>query len=94
MGRFLRPTSTVLPDSALVPDENILSPPTHFTHVVKAAQPYHYALNSQSSAPDGILQPRERVLLFEHDGGEHCRVVTSNGVCVTTDFGGLRKVRR
>jgi hypothetical protein len=40
MDHMKRPKAMVLPDSALVPESNMVTPPPkHFTHVVKAEQP-------------------------------------------------------
>lgn len=93
MGRILRPKATVLPKSALVPEENLAQPPAHFTHEVVAEQPYFYAEAGRSRTPDGTFAAGTKVQLLSHDQGELCRVVDGQGLRVSTAFEGLRALK-
>jgi hypothetical protein len=91
MDRMLRPKATVLPESAVVPERNIVhSPPTEFTHEVITEQPYYYIGPEQSAPPEGKFPARTKVKLLGHDGGSVCEVVDGRGLRVTTAFKGLR----
>ena len=90
MDRMLRPKATVLPDSALVPEQNLQPPPTEFTHEVVAEQPYYYIGPQQAAPPEGKFPAATRVKLYAHDGGLMCQVVDARGLCVWTAFSGLR----
>lgn len=80
MGKFLRPKAEVLPDSALVPDKNLISPPTQFTHQLTRAEPYYFS-SAQSGGPDGEFPSGTKVLLVSDDG-DRCRVADEHGLCV------------
>ena len=88
--RFLRPEATVLPDSALVPEANLVHPPRHFTHTLQAAQPYHYAPPAVGAAGDGTFEAGARLQLVSHPGGPWCVVVDGRGLRVVTAFSGLQ----
>ena len=91
---MLRPKAMVLPESALVPDRNIIQPPpTQFTHEVIAEQPYYYIDPHQAAPPEGMFPAGTTVVLLTHDGGPVCQVVDSRGLRVATAFGGLRPIR-
>ena len=91
MDRMTRPKAEVLPDSALVPEANLLdAPPAHFTHEVVRKQPYFYSSPIQDAPPDGSYPAGAKVLLLTHDGGPMCRVADARGVCAMTAFSGLR----
>ena len=87
-GRMLRPKTTVLKRSALVPAEHLIKPPpTQFTHELTRSQPYYFARGS--GQPDGKFAAGTRVALLEDDG-EYCRVADAQGLCVETACRGLR----
>ena len=91
MDHMLRPKATVLPESAIVPDRNIIQPPpTEFTHEVIAEQPYYYKGPQQAAPPEGKFPAGTKVALLTHDGGSVCRVVDGRGLCAATAFNGLR----
>lgn len=93
MQNFLRPKATVLPDSAIVPDENLIRPPpSRFTHEVIKDQPYFYSLPKQNAAPDGQFAAGTQVLLISHDGGTLCHVADGRGLYVVTEYDGLRPI--
>jgi len=84
---------TVLPESALVPDKNIISPPPNqFTHEVNELQPFYFSDVQEGGAPNGQIEAGTRVVLLVHDGGDYCRVADGRGLYVQTRFGGLRKL--
>ena len=94
MGRVIRPKASVLPESALVPDRNLLRPaPNQFTHEVVAEQPYYYIGPHQTAPPEGNFPAGTQVVLLTHDGGPVCRVADGRGVCAATAFDGLRRLR-
>jgi len=93
--RMRRPKATVLPDSALVPERNLLhTPPNRFTHEVKAEQPYYYSSPNQATPADGTFPAGTKVVLLAHDGGAVCYVADARGLYVATAFKGLRPISR
>ncbi len=90
MDHMRRPKASVLADSAIVPERNLQSPPTHFTHEVIAEQPYYYIGPEQAAPPEGTFAAGIKVKLCAHDRGPTCQVVDARGLRVTTAFGGLR----
>jgi hypothetical protein len=93
MKRMLRPKASVLPDSAVVPDRNLIEPPPNIlTHELKMEQPYYYSKPDRDARPEGMLSKGARVVLLFHDGGSSCHVVDSRGLYVVTDFEGLQPI--
>jgi len=91
MEGFKRPEAIVLPDTALVPPANKISPaPNQFTHEIVSAQPFYFGDGGEGQTTNGEFQVGTRVLLFFHDGGPMCRVVDRAGLFVSTAFAGLR----
>ena len=89
MGRFLRPKAKVLPDSALIPQANLLDrPPARFTHRVKAAQPYYYG-DKATAHGDGTFEAGARVAVLGQEHRPLCRVADARGLSVFTAFDGL-----
>jgi hypothetical protein len=94
VGRMLRPKATVLPESAIVPQRNLLHPPPNtFTHAVTRTQPYYYAAPQPGAAPDGHFSSGTKVVLISHDGGRTCHVADGRGLYVVTAFDGLRPLK-
>ena len=92
MGKFLRPKAEVLPDSALVPEKNLVSPaPTQFTHELTKPEPYYYSSAQQGKPPDGEFPAGTKGVLV-HDGGNRCRVVDGRGISAEIESGGLKKL--
>jgi hypothetical protein len=93
MARMIRPKAEVLPESALVPDRNLIRPPPdRFTHEVVAEQPYYYRAPGRRAAPAGRFAAGTRVLVLSHDGGAFCHVVDGQGLRVVTAHKGLRPI--
>jgi hypothetical protein len=90
MRGFQRPKSTVLPDAALVPAANLVQPaPTHFTHQVRAGQPFFYSAPKSKTPADGQFAPGTCVVLHDPTDGIWCHVVDGRGLCVFTAREGL-----
>jgi hypothetical protein len=90
---MMRPKATVLPDSALVPERNLIQPPPNqFTHEIKAEQPYYYIGPQQAAPPDGKFPAGTKVVLISRDDGDVCRVADGQGLYAATAFGGLRSL--
>lgn len=89
MKGFTRPDATILEESAVIPEENLVSPvPTHFTHEVKQPEAYYF---KRGKKPAGEFPAGTKVLLLEKDG-KHCRVVDEQGLSVEVDGDSLRKL--
>ncbi len=91
MEHFIRPKATVLPDSATIPDANLIRPaPDRFSHRVRAPQPYYYASPRNDDAPDGTFDTGAEVVVLSHAGGRWCHVADARGLHVVTAFDGLQ----
>jgi hypothetical protein len=90
MKGFTRPPVSILPEEALVPARNVISPPPNqFTHELTSDQPYYF---EGSQKPDGTLTAGTRVHLLRHDGGKTCCVADGRGLYVQVDHTALRKL--
>jgi hypothetical protein len=91
MEGFVRPPATVLPDGALVPPANLITPPpNHFTHELVRSEPFHYAATwAKGAPPDGELAAGTRVVLLRRDGAA-CRVADLSGLHVGVACDALR----
>lgn len=89
---FIRPKAEVLPETALVPAGNLISPaPNRFTHELTRPQPYYYDDDSrQRRAAAGEFAAGTRVVLLVHDGGDACWVADGRGLYVQIDFDSLK----
>jgi hypothetical protein len=90
---MLRPKAEVLPESALLPDENLKPPPKRFTHRVAVEQPFYLAAAQVDATPAGRFAVGTRLLLLEQDAGPLCRVQDERGICALTPIVGLRPLR-
>jgi hypothetical protein len=89
MKGVLRPAQMVLPNSALTSEPVVVSPPpNHFTHVVRARQPF-YAGATLTGEAGGTLPARAKVVLMVRGKGDACRVIDRKGRYVTTSCKGL-----
>lgn len=95
MKGFVRPDAVVLPESAVVPDKNIIRPaPNRFTHELARAQPFYYDESSRGCAPDGELPAGTRVVLLVHDEGDpFCRVADGRGLYVEVEYKSLKPLQ-
>lgn len=92
MDKVIRPKAVVLPDSAQLPDRNVLQPPPNqFTHEVVAEQPYYYMGIDQAAPPEGKFPVGIKVVLLRQDGAE-CWVADGRGLYVATACDGLREL--
>jgi hypothetical protein len=81
---------TVLPESAQIPDGNLVRPaPNQFTHEIKTEQPYYYVGSHQPTPPDGMFPAGTKVLLI-YRGASECRVADERGLYVAVARGTLR----
>jgi hypothetical protein len=90
MENIIRPTPKVLPDSALVPEENRVSPPDHFTHEVTLAQPFYFQTPTGGAVPSGEIPPGTKVALERRAGAKLCWVVDGRGLRVATAYDTLK----
>jgi len=90
MDNVIRPKTVILPDSAQLPERNVLRPPPNrFTHEIVAEQPYYYVALDQGAPPEGKFFTGTKVILLRHDGAE-CWVADGRGLYVATPCAGLR----
>ena len=90
MENIIRPKATILPESAQLPDRNVLKPPPNrFTHEIVAEQPYYYMGRTQAAPPEGAFAPGTKVVLLRHDDAD-CWVADGRGLYVATACSGLR----
>lgn len=87
MKGVIRPARSVLPDSAQIPDGNLVDPPSAFTHAVTGDQAYYYH-SRRSKEAAGTFSAGTRVKLVS-TGGSMCRVVDGRGLSVYTACDGL-----
>lgn len=91
MKGFVRPNAVVLPDSAVVPDRNIITPaPNRFTHELTREQPIYFDRAPQGRPPDGEFTAGTQVVLLVYEGGTHCRVADARGLYVEIEYDALR----
>jgi hypothetical protein len=88
-----RPKALVLPESATVPDRNLIVPaPNQFTHELTRPQPYYFTSAQEAASPNGMFPSGTKVVLLVRDGGS-CRVADRQGLYVEVDCGSLRDLR-
>jgi hypothetical protein len=93
MEGFLRPEVELLPESAAIPDKNLISPaPNQFTHQLTRSQQYYFRDANPSLRPDGELPPGTKVVLLRYDGGRYCCVVDGRGLYVQVEHSGIEKM--
>lgn len=93
MEDFVRPDAVVLPENAIVPDKNLISPaPNQFTHELIRPQSFYFTGAQQAGQPDGQLPAGTRVTLLVYNGGSYCRVVDGQGLYVEIEYNSLRKL--
>jgi len=91
MDRMIRPKAIVVPEAAQIPAENLVSPPKKFTHELRTAQPFYYALadDAPQEPPAGELQTGTKVIVASPASGKLVRVVDGRGLSVWTLAAGL-----
>ena len=92
MKGFVSPEASILDESAIVPDENLISPPPNqFTHELKSSQPYYFSGVQQGRSPDGEFSAGTKVVLLVRDEN-HCRVADGRGLYVEIECDSLKKL--
>jgi hypothetical protein len=85
-----RPEAIVLPDSALIPSNCLISPPPNqFTHEVTRSQAFYASHGTPSGPPTGQFDAGTKVVLLYYDGKSFA---VSSMHYVDTLFEGLRKL--
>ena len=93
MEGFVRPDAVVLPENAIVPDKNFISPaPNQFTHELIRPQSFFFTGAQQVGQPNGQFPAGTRVTLLVYNGGNYCRVVDEQGLYVEIEYNNLRKL--
>ena len=93
MKGIIRPEPVILPESAAIPEKNLVLPaPNQFTHEVTRRQPYYFSSAREGGPPNGELPEGAKVVLLVHDGGPHCRVVNEEGLYVEVECDALKKL--
>jgi hypothetical protein len=90
MEHMRRPEISVLPDSAVVPTENLVQPPKELSHEVIVEQPFYYEIPKHGESPVGKFRAGTKLwMLTEEVKPGFSKVVTSQGLCVLTRSEGL-----
>ena len=90
-GVMLRPEARVLPDEALVPAAEVVSPPPdRFTHELVTDEPYR---REGDSDPEGVLRAGTRVVV-RAEGAARCRVVDGGGISIEVKRSSVRRLPR
>jgi hypothetical protein len=93
MEGFIRPQAVEVSESAIVPDDNFISPPPNqFTHELTREQPFYYLSLQQGVPPDGQFAPGTKVVLLVCEGDDYCRVVDGQGLYVEVECDSLKKL--
>src|SRR6266511_3307704 len=93
-GVVLRPEAFVLSDDALIPESNLIDPPSEpFTHVLIKDEPYWFDGNQGDEKPSGTLVAGTPVIVL-HEGPGKYRVVDSRGLVVDVPLSSVRPLKR
>jgi hypothetical protein len=93
MEHMVRPSVSVLPESALVPEQNLLKPPPNqFSHVVTVDQPYYFQPPGPEIQAGGLFLAGTQVLLIARTDGPMCHVADGRGIYVLTLYEGIRRI--
>jgi hypothetical protein len=88
MKGFKRPKARVIEDDALIPPENLVTPPQMYTHLLAAVAPFRY---EQDAEPAGSL-PKGTSVSLESTEGDSSWVVDSQGLRVLVRTKDLRAI--
>jgi hypothetical protein len=92
MKGFVSTDASVLDDSAIIPDKNLIKPPPNkFTHELKRQEPYYYSEIKKTKEPDGEFAAGTKVLLVREEK-DHCRVADEQGLYVEIECDSLKKL--
>ncbi|MGH3822903.1 MAG: hypothetical protein ACRDRA_08735 [Pseudonocardiaceae bacterium] len=88
--QVLRPDPVVLPEEAIIPTHNLVSPaPTRFTHELLVDEPYWFDRPRQRDEPDGVL-PAGTLVVVLVEGAERSRLIDGAGRYVEVRTKSLR----
>lgn len=92
MEGFIRPEAVVLPESAQVPERNIIRPaPNRFSHELTRDAPFYFGEARGGGPPDDVLPGGTKVVLLVRDASAaYCRVVDARGLYVEVGCESLR----
>jgi hypothetical protein len=91
---ILRPKALILPESAQLPEQNVLRPPPNqFSHIIDGEQPYYFRGVDKGVRPAGYFSSGTRVLLLRHDSTE-CWVANCRGLYVAIPCNGMRPLEK
>ena len=94
MEHMRRPEITVLPDSAMVPPENLVQPPKELSHEVIVQQPYYYEIPQHDTSAAGNFLAGTKLWMHTEDVKPgFSKVVDCQGLCVLTRSAGLRPLK-
>ena len=92
MKGFVSPEASVLDESTLVPDKNLISPrPNQFSHELNRAQPYFFSAGKKNKQPDGEFPAGTKVLLVRKEG-DRCHVADEQGLYVEIECDSLKEL--
>lgn len=92
MKGFKRPRATVLPENAVIPERNLISPaPNNFTHELIRKEPFYYSNPTKGTEPSGEF-PRGTKVLLVRSRGSFCRVADGKGLFVEVACDSLKKL--
>jgi hypothetical protein len=93
MDKMIRPKPVILPESAQLPNRNVLRPPPNkFSHRIEAEQPYYLTGVDEAAPPAGSFAAGTKVLLLREEDGE-CWVADVRGLYVAIRCDGLRPLK-
>jgi hypothetical protein len=90
---FIRPKAEVLDDKAVIPPENLITPPPNqFTHQAAKSMSFFYDRWQKDKDPDGQFPAGTQLVLLVYDNGDYCRVVNDQGLYVEVEYKDLKKL--
>lgn len=94
MKGFTQPEKVVLPEAALVPSPNVVTPPpNYFTHQTLREAPYFFSAANNRQQPDGVLPAGAHVTMVRCEDGGRCRVIDQRGLYVQIDRDHLKTLQ-
>jgi hypothetical protein len=92
-GKFIRPKAEILSEQAMIPEQNLITPPPNqFTHELTGVTPFYYSEQGARGTPDGELKGGTQVVLLVYNGGNYCRVADGQGLYVVVEYNRLKEL--